>query len=198
MLKRAYSLLTVKSFDEEKREIRGTATTPSTDSYGDIVESEGAEFNLPLPLLSQHNANKPVGHVTHARVAKDGIDVITRLVKPGPDDPKSWSDRINEAWADAKSGLVRGFSIGFKPIEYAYMDDGGIRFMKWQWLELSLVTIPANGDATISAVRSMYQAQQAATGQWRRPIRLIPFDPGVTGKSALNSGAVQLITRSDP
>jgi hypothetical protein len=54
MLKRAYSLLHVKSIDEDQRILIGVASTPSTDSYGDIVEPEGAEYKLPLPLLWQH------------------------------------------------------------------------------------------------------------------------------------------------
>ncbi len=55
-MKRAYSLFTVKSIDEEQRIIEGIATTPSTDRMGDIVEPEGAQFKLPIPLLWQHNS----------------------------------------------------------------------------------------------------------------------------------------------
>jgi HK97 family phage prohead protease len=139
-------------------------------------------------------SSKPIGKVVKAKVSPAGIEVVARLVKPQAGDPKSWADRLDEGWADIRSGLVRGLSIGFKPIEYAYMDDGGIRFIKWLWLELSSVTIPANGDSTVQAVRSIYQAQQAATGHWRRPIRLIPFSAGVTAKHAVpRSGAVKLI-----
>lgn len=41
---RSYSLLTVKSVDEEAREITGIATTPSADAYGDIVEPGARSF----------------------------------------------------------------------------------------------------------------------------------------------------------
>ncbi|EFK0412261.1 hypothetical protein AFM37_002910 [Escherichia coli] len=43
-LKRACSLLTVKSFSEDERVITGIASTPSPDRDGDILEPEGAEF----------------------------------------------------------------------------------------------------------------------------------------------------------
>jgi hypothetical protein len=110
MLKRAYSLLTVKAFDEDAREISGIATTPTPDSYGDIVESEGAEFKLPIPLLSQHMSSKPIGQVVKAKVSKDGIEVVARLVKPQAGDPKSWADRLDEGWADIRSGRRSGSS----------------------------------------------------------------------------------------
>jgi len=59
-LNRAYSLLTIKSVDDEQRVITGMATTPATDRSGDIVEPGGAEFKLPIPLLWQHNSREPI------------------------------------------------------------------------------------------------------------------------------------------
>ena len=45
------------------------------------------------------------------------------------------------------------------------MDDGGIRFIESEVLELSLVTIPANADATIQTIKNFDRiAQQAAPG----------------------------------
>jgi HK97 family phage major capsid protein/HK97 family phage prohead protease len=155
-LQRAYSLLEVKTIDEDARVITGIATTPTPDRLGDIVEPKGAEFKLPIPLLSHHNPTKPIGHVTKAKVTKDGIEVTAKLVKPEAGAPQSWADRLNEAWADIKSGLVRGLSIGFKPLEEARIDGTySFRFIKWLWLELSAVTIPANMDATIATVKSL-------------------------------------------
>ena len=62
-MQRAYSVLTVKSFDDgaDHVTIRGIATTPSTDKMGDIVVSEGAIFKTPMPLLWQHRHAEPVG-----------------------------------------------------------------------------------------------------------------------------------------
>jgi HK97 family phage major capsid protein len=60
---------------------------------------------------------------------------------------------------------VRGVSIGFRAIEYAWMDDGGIRFIASEVLELSLVTIPANADATIQSIKSFDAPLLAATGK---------------------------------
>jgi phage head maturation protease len=50
---------------------------------------------------------------------------------------------IDRAWALIKAGLVRGLSIGFRSIEDSDIKGTwGRRFTKWEWLELSAVTIP--------------------------------------------------------
>jgi HK97 family phage prohead protease len=154
LIQRAYALLTVKAVDDEARSITGIATTPTPDRLGDIVDPEGAEFKLPLPLLWQHDSRQPVGHVTAAKVTGEGIDIKAQFVKI--DEEGTLKNRLDEAWLSVKSGLVKGLSIGFKPIESSRLEDSfALRFIKWMWLELSVVTIPANQDATITAVKAM-------------------------------------------
>jgi len=160
---RAYSVLTLKAVDEEQRIIRGTATTPTPDRMGDIVEPLGVSYRNPLPLLHQHNSREPVGTVKFDKPTKDGIDFEARLARV--DEPPSLKERIDVAWSEVKAGLVRAVSIGFKPIEMSFLDDGGIRFLKSEVLELSLVTIPANQDATISVIRSVDASMLAASGR---------------------------------
>lgn len=195
MLKRAYSLLEVKAIDEEKREITGMATTPTPDRMGDIVEPKGAEFNLPIPFLWQHNASQPIGHVTKAKVTKDGIEVVVKLVTT--DEPGTLKDRLDEAWQSIKLKLVRGLSIGFAPVEYSRIEDTySYRYLKWLWLELSAVTIAANGDASITSIKSIDTALRAASGHTqKRVVKLI--NPGVSGTPAPRRGAVQLIPRKE-
>ncbi|MEO8466254.1 MAG: HK97 family phage prohead protease [Gammaproteobacteria bacterium] len=170
---RAYSVLDIRAIDEEKREIEGVATTPAEDSYGDIVEPTGAEFKLPLPFLFQHDSGQPVGHVMKAKVTATGIDVRVKLVKA--DEPGMLKDRLDEAWQSIKLGLVRGLSIGFRSIEHTFIEGTyGIHFIKWAWIELSAVTIPANADATITAIKSRDSQLLAASGRIEhRGVRLI-------------------------
>jgi HK97 family phage major capsid protein/HK97 family phage prohead protease len=160
-IQRAYSLLTIKGFDDDLREISGIATTPSTDRTGDIVEPRGAEFKLPIPVLWQHDSRQPIGHVTHATVTDKGIEIKAKLVKVM--EPGRLKDRLDEAWQSMKSGLVGGLSIGFKEIESARIADTySYRYLKWLWLELSAVTIPANRDCSITAIKSLDQQQRRA------------------------------------
>lgn len=179
-VKRAYSTITVKAFDEETRTFEGIATTPTTDRMGDIVESEGAEFSLPIPLLWQHNHNDPIGNVVSAKVTKKGIKVKAEVAKL--DSGSDLAKRLDEAWEAIKSGLVRGLSIGFSALEYNFMDNGGIHFLKWNWHELSAVTIPANVDGNITNVKRFdVDADQSALGQPKGvPVVRINKSVGVT------------------
>lgn len=189
-MNRAYSLLDIRAMDDESRLIEGIASTPSPDRYGDVVEPLGAQFALPMALLWQHNAEKPVGSVEFAKPTKSGIPFIARLAKV--DEPGALKDRIDEAWQSIKAGLVRAVSIGFRPLEHSYMEGGGVHFQKWEWLELSLVTIPANSDAVITAVKTLDRQHIAAVG---RAVRLIA--PGAPGAGTpAHKGAVQLISRN--
>lgn len=184
-LNRAYSLLRIKSVDEDQRVIEGIATTPTPDRVGDIVEPDGAEFKLPLPLLWQHRSSEPIGQVTDAKVTPDGIAIVARLAKI--DEPGVLRDRLDEAWQSIKTGLVGGLSIGFSALEEARIKDTfSFRYIRWLWLELSAVTIPANAEASITAIKSIDTAQRAASGQRIGGVRLIP-PPGSSGASSTKS-----------
>lgn len=173
---RAYSLLEIKSVNEQTRSIKGTATTPSTDRMGDIVEPLGVKFKNPMPLLWMHQSDKPVGLATFSKPTKNGIDFEASL--PTVHEPGNLKDRVDEAWQCLQHNLVRGVSIGFRPIEYSFIDNGGIRFQETEVMELSLVTIPANQDCTLSLVKSIDVETRAAHGN---PPSADPSRPGATG-----------------
>ena len=172
-MNRAYSTFEIKSVDEEKRILTGIASTPSPDLMDDIVEPKGARFTLPIPLLWQHDSRFPVGHVKRAKVTGAGIEVEAHLAKV--DEPGRLKSRLDEAWQSLKAGLVRGLSIGFKPIEQEPIEGSfGYRYLKWAWLELSLVTVAANQEASITAIKSIDSRLRAASGKTL---------PGVTGQT---------------
>lgn len=207
---RAYSVLTVKAVNTEQRTIEGIATTPSVDRVGDVVEPMGAKFTLPMPLLRQHKHDAPVGQVISAKATKDGISIKAKFAEVA--EPGALKERIDTAWQEVKAGLVRGLSIGFKPIEYEFLEDksGGLRFNSWNWYELSLVTIPQNADATISVIKSLDQGLSAAAGNAEAEIDVSDLKgslerlgfapakkssrPGASGKSSVT---LKLKERSD-
>lgn len=177
-MNRAYSVLDIKAFDEEARVIEGIASTPTPDRMGDIVEPMGAKFALPMPLLWQHHHDEPVGHVEFAEPTAKGIPFKARIAKI--DEPGKLKDRVDEAWQSVKAGLVRAVSIGFRSLEHSVMKDGGYKFASWEWLELSLVTIPANADATIQTIKSIDSELRAASGERGSDRSLTP---GASGKN---------------
>jgi len=170
MAHRAYAVLEIKSADDERRIIEGVATTATADRSGDIVEPTGAQFSLPLPLLWQHDTKQPIGEVTHAEVTPDGIRIRAQIAKI--DTPGRLKDRVDEAWESIRARLVRGLSIGFKPVEMKPIAKStGFHILKWLWAELSAVTIPQNIEANIFAIK-------AASGQ---------YPPGVSGSTPARS-----------
>jgi HK97 family phage major capsid protein/HK97 family phage prohead protease len=164
---RAWASLEIKRGPDgegkQQRVISGVASTPSTDRMGDIVESLGLKFTNPLPLLWQHKHDQPVGLVFMDEPTEAGMTFTARFAQVP--EPGKVKDRIDEALQSIDAGLVRGVSIGFRPIEHSWMDNGGIRFIKSEVYELSLVTVPANAEATIDVIRAIDSASLAAPGR---------------------------------
>jgi HK97 family phage major capsid protein/HK97 family phage prohead protease len=161
-MNRAYSILTIKAVKEDERLIEGIASTPAPDRMGDIVEPLGAKYKLPMPLLWQHNSDEPVGHVEFAKPNKDGIPFKARIAQI--DEPGDLKNSLDKAWQAVKAKLVSAVSIGFTINAFEILKEGGWRITDWEWLELSLVTIPANAEATISSVKSIDAPLLAASG----------------------------------
>jgi HK97 family phage prohead protease len=196
-VQRAYSLLTVKAVEDEARVIRGIATTPAVDRVGDIVEPLGVKFSNPMPFLWQHNHDQPIGTVTFDKPTKSGIAFEAKL--PRVEEAGTLKDRIDEAWQSIKLGLVRAVSIGFRPLEYAFMSDGGIHFQEIEVYELSAVTIPAQPGAVITSAKAhdpevlsvIKKFDLGAPAETDRPtppedppIQAEPEEPAASGKTA--------------
>ena len=193
-MQRAYATIEIKAATEDgkKRRFTGIASTPETDRMGDIVEPRGAEFKLPIPLLWQHDSRSPIGWITKARVTDAGIEVEGEVASMDDDPDSDLGKQLKTYWQYIKSGLVRGLSIGFNAKETARIEGTyGYRIMKWLWLELSAVTIPANEQATILAVKSADHKLLAASGRGAAGDGRASALPGVPGfvKSAASSGS---------
>jgi HK97 family phage major capsid protein/HK97 family phage prohead protease len=178
MLKRAYAQLTVRAVTdgEDERVFEGWATTPATDRMDDIVDPMGAKFKNPLPLLHQHDSDRPIGTVRFKKATPEGIEfeaTIPKIAEPGP-----LQDRVNTAWGEIKAGLVRAVSIGFRILEGGIeaLGNGGFKFTAIEIMELSAVTIPANAEATITNIRSFDVGAKAASG-----LPVVKVLPGVSG-----------------
>lgn len=183
----AFSVLTIKAIDEDQRIITGIATTPTPDRVGDIVEPDGAEFSLPLPLLKHHDAECPIGQVLEAKVGPDGITIRAQVFKAASS-PELIA-RLDMAWEEIKLGLIRGLSIGFSPVEYSFIEGDGwaMRFIRWMWLELSCVTIPANEEATIQTIKSIDGRKPGASGT--RSAFATKALPGASGSTTPPKGS---------
>jgi HK97 family phage major capsid protein/HK97 family phage prohead protease len=160
---RAYSLLTIKAIDADRRVITGIATTPRPDRDGDIVEPMGATFTNPVPLLYHHEFRAPVGTVT-LTAHPDRISFEAHLPDIQTEGPLK--ARLDDAWASVKAGLIRGVSIGYRALKdgVKLLRTGGLHFTAYEIVELSLVSVPANAEATIHTIKSYDRLAPAALG----------------------------------
>jgi HK97 family phage major capsid protein/HK97 family phage prohead protease len=208
-VRHTHAYLHVKSFDVTGRNFAGMASTGEVDRQGDIVEPLGAEFKNPLPLLLHHNTQQPVGLVTLGKPTKDGIPFTATI--PTIAEAGTLKDRTDEAAQSVLHKLIRGVSIGFRPIKDAIeqLKSGGLRFVKTEILELSMVSVPANQHATIEVIKSLDEGH-AATGispdvisptksRARDAIRAVPLrkDATMTLQEQITNYRGQMIEKSE-
>lgn len=189
---RAYAAFEVKALNAEKRTFSGWATTPALDRMGDTVNPLGVKYKNPLALLWGHDHSLPIGKVHFDTPTKKGVAFEAEIPEV-PEGYGSLKERVDTAWGEVKFGLVRAVSIGFRPIKYAFTDEG-VDYEESEVYELSTVAIPALPEAVITAVKSMQPLSadmvKSLRGPDRRAITLIK-----SRESSLARGAVEIIRR---
>lgn len=100
-----------------------------------------------IKLLWQHDVREPIGVIDALHEDKNGLHVEGRLLLEVA--------RAREAYALLKEGAMNGLSIGYTVKEAAFDAKTGVRLLKeidlW---EVSLVTFPANAEATVRRVKT--------------------------------------------
>lgn len=151
-MNRAFVALEIKALDDDARQIEGWATTPDVDRMGDIVLPKGAEYKLPIPFLLDHDHSQVVGEVERVEVSDKGIKFFAHIKKIAEEgEAKALCDK---AWSFIKNGLRKAVSIGFRPLDFDVLPNGGLKFTSWEWYELSAVGIPAQPSAVITGTKS--------------------------------------------
>jgi HK97 family phage prohead protease len=129
-----------------ERQIRVIASDATPDRMGDVLEANGcqlADFRQNPVMLAQHDSNKPIGRWPSIEVKNGRLEALGEFA------PEGVSDLADEYCRLAKSGIIRAVSVGFIPIEYEPRRGGGYLFKRWDLLELSLVSVPANPNALV-------------------------------------------------
>jgi HK97 family phage major capsid protein len=188
MLNRAYAVLDVKGFDPVKRTFTGIATSPVPDRVGDEIVTAGIKYRNPMPLMLYHDSKKPVGEARFKRATADGTP-FEALISTIDRESGVVKERLDEAIDSlaAKPPLIRGVSIGFRPLADPVYNKatGGFTFPEIEVLELSMVVIPMHQDATIENIKSLDESARAASGTASDPSTANP--PGVTGRRVVKA-----------
>ena len=135
-----------------ERSIRAICSTANVDMMGEVVEQEGADLSVykrnPIVLFS-HNPEHPVGAAGNVRVENGKLLADIEFA------PLGISQKADETCAMVKAGILKSISIGFDPTDSEPMNPsrprGPQRYKKWTLAEISIVAIPANNDAVVTA-----------------------------------------------
>jgi len=147
--------LKIKSIDDTGTFVGMGAVYNNVDLGGDRILpgaftrtlSTGKKF----PVLWQHDPSNPIGTAT-VTDTRDGLLVNCTLELSDP--------TAKKAYTFMKSGVIRGLSIGYEPIQSTM--DGDVRNLtELKLFELSCVTFPMNELATISSVKSLSEEDRA-------------------------------------
>lgn len=127
-------------------EFDAVITSSKEDRDGDILESKGANVDSRMPLLWQHDCKQPIGRflgVTH----RDNEKVIGQFALAD-------TELGRDALTLLKMGALR-ISHGFKPLEFEpRKSSGGFHVKAFEVVEASLVSVPANTDAVVTALNT--------------------------------------------
>ena len=121
---------------------------------GDVVEPLGAQFKTPSAALGSTIPSSLSAKWSFARATKAGIAFKRGLSTRGQVTSQSLRGARQEAWDSLRRRLTPAVSIGFRPLGIRPLGNGGLRFTFWEWLEPSVVTVPAAPAALITTAKS--------------------------------------------
>ena len=150
--------------DMKSRSVTFTISTGARDREGDIIDPKGWEIENymrnPVVLFAHDNTRPPIGRATELNVFSDKL-VATAEFMPPEVDTSGFSETI---YRMVKAGYLNATSVGFLPKQWEFikekMEDDeeekitGIKFLKQELLEFSVVPVPANPEALIGASKS--------------------------------------------
>lgn len=154
MHKYTYIIKRTEPTTSKKEKVSFVASSATPDRYGDIIDQKGwilENYKKNPVVLLNHDSNQlPIGKGNvYLRDDKLVIDV----------EFDSEDERAKEVERKAKKGFMNAVSVGFRPLESKsrselpednkYYGQRGMYYSKAELLEVSIVTIPANGEATM-------------------------------------------------
>lgn len=128
-----------------------TASTPAPDRAGDVIEPNwdlDAYRRNPVILYAHDYGALPVGRAERVWVEGSNLMIEVRFV-PRDIDERAWQvQRMYE------EGYLHAVSVGFRPLEWSFLDKGGMKVEKSELLEVSCVPVPMNAEALASTTKA--------------------------------------------
>ena len=150
-----------------ENEVEVIISTSALARDGHILEPSGCDLSNyranPI-VLWQHNPDTPVGRAADLMV--EGDKIRARILFA----PAGVSPKADEVRGLVKTGIVSGVSVGFDVLDSEPLDPkkpySGQRFTKWELLECSFCSVPADPGAAVTA-RAQPQERNFMTTQTR-------------------------------
>lgn len=139
----------------QDKPIKFVASTATPDRYGDVVDQKGWDLRAynrnPVVLFNHNPTQMPIGK------GKAYVENEQLMLEVEFDQKDEMAKTIEQKVRD---GYISAVSVGFQPTEsvsrrslpsdHRYHGKSGNYFAKSELLEVSIVTIPANNEATLS------------------------------------------------
>jgi len=144
---------------DELREFTATITDESIDRDSEVLLASGMnkkDFVKNGIILFNHNRDFPVCTALSLRRKGDGWVAKGKIAEG--------VQRADDVWALIKQGVLKGISVGFQILEQRpptakdlkdFGKDVTNVISKWKLLEFSVVSIPANQNALITAAKDL-------------------------------------------
>lgn len=129
------------------------STFGNVDSYGDIVmpgsfiKSLSVRPPQKVKMLWQHDSAQPIGVWNTIQEDSKGLFVKGKILKE--------IAKGAEAYALMKEGVIDSMSIGYMTMESEYTKNGTRQLKELGLMEVSLVTFPANDQATVTSLKEL-------------------------------------------
>lgn len=174
------------SVGEGDRSVTAKISTAAVDRDGEVLVPMGCntkDFEKnPVVFLNHNYFDLPVGKCVAIKRTDEAIVAKTVFAERPADYPadKEWvPDTLLSLF---KQGVVKGFSVGFTPIEVrpatekdaAKYGKGVNRvFGKWNMLEYSVAPLPANQEAVATAVSKGMLSKESAKGLFNLEVETV-------------------------
>jgi HK97 family phage prohead protease len=127
------------------RQIRLILSTPTPDRVKDVMEPSGCDltnYQLNPIVLADHNPKTPIGNAA-VEVKSDRVEAVVTFA------PAGISQKADEYCGLYKAGVMNASSPGFRELEVTPLTGGGVRIKRWELLEVTCCSIPANSEAVV-------------------------------------------------
>jgi HK97 family phage prohead protease len=144
------TLLADEPTDDDDRIVSFVISTDTVDRDNDTIALDGWELDAflknPVVLWAHSRTDPPIGRAVSV---ESGDGRLTAQVE------FATTPQAEEIYQLVRGGFINATSVGFRPIDWEFNDEReGIDFLRQELTEFSVVPVPANAEALISASAS--------------------------------------------